>query len=249
MRTRSKDELRLNASSQPIRSVEVDLDGLRDGAGPNAGIAAALRRCLKRNPSLSATVYVRFGSSTTFRDQSWSAFIASVGPVEVQEEIKKAFVGLGTRARFSDAIRQGECLVHMHVEDGTIWVPDEPGTWCALEQAAPTSPSDNDEGERGESEASDEDGVADDDEVLEPEEEDYDDVYVEENEQDLAIQPSSRAPRRQRAARNDASVGTIIRKMEEAFGLPRGSVALRDPDRKILRRDALIVTLRRRWDE
>ena len=245
MRTRSESELKLKTSTQPIRTVEVDLNGLRDGAGPNPGIAAALARSLQRNPSLSATVYVRIGPSTNFHEYTWSAFIAPVGSADILEAIRATFAGQGVRARISDAVRQSECLVHMHVEDGTIWVPDEPGIWCGLEGTAheAAATGDVDEDADTDADATDEDELLEDDEVLDH------DIWLEEEEDNLLDAPKERTPRRQRAARNDASVGTIIRKIEKTFGLPQGSVALRGPDRKALRRDALIVTLRRRWEE
>jgi hypothetical protein len=57
-----------------------------------------------------------------------------------------------------------------------------------------------------------------------------------------------KAPGRYRAARADASVGSIRRQIERVFGLPEGSVSLRGPDGKALRSDARIAILRRRWD-
>ena len=48
-------------------------------------------------------------------------------------------------------------------------------------------------------------------------------------------------------ARNDASVGTIKRKIEEAFGLPEGSVVIYTPEQRTFRAYALISTVRRRW--
>lgn len=57
----------------------------------------------------------------------------------------------------------------------------------------------------------------------------------------------TQTPARYRAARGDARVGTIKRKIEEAFGLPSGSIVLIGPDGKSVRADALISTLRRRW--
>jgi hypothetical protein len=64
------------------------------------------------------------------------------------------------------------------------------------------------------------------------------------------VGPSARTeqPLRFRAARSDASVGTIARSIEAVYGLPEGSVALRGPGRKVLRSDATIRTLRRRWE-
>ncbi len=65
----------------------------------------------------------------------------------------------------------------------------------------------------------------------------------------LTPDPKRQKPARHRAARADASVGTIKRKIEKTFGLPRGSISLLGPDGRSLRANALIATLRRRWKQ
>lgn len=65
----------------------------------------------------------------------------------------------------------------------------------------------------------------------------------------LTPDPKRQKPARHRAARADASVGTIKRKIEKTFGLPRGSISLLGPDGRSLRANALISTLRRRWKQ
>ncbi|CAB3690756.1 hypothetical protein [Paraburkholderia rhynchosiae] len=62
-------------------------------------------------------------------------------------------------------------------------------------------------------------------------------------------QVRAQVPGRFRAARADARVGSIKRRIERVFGLPEGSVALCGPDGKALRTDARIATLRRRWEQ
>lgn len=56
-------------------------------------------------------------------------------------------------------------------------------------------------------------------------------------------------PRRYRAARRNAKIGSIKKVIEEVFGLPSGSVSLCGPDGKKIRADATIGTLRKRWDD
>ncbi|SAL79940.1 hypothetical protein [Caballeronia telluris] len=58
----------------------------------------------------------------------------------------------------------------------------------------------------------------------------------------------AQVPGRFRAARADARVGTIKRRIERVFGLPEGSVVLLGPNGNALRADAKIGTLRRRWE-
>lgn len=55
-------------------------------------------------------------------------------------------------------------------------------------------------------------------------------------------------PARFRAARSDSSVGSNSRSFEAVYFLPEGFVALRGPDKKILRSNLAIHTLRKRWD-
>ena len=53
---------------------------------------------------------------------------------------------------------------------------------------------------------------------------------------------------RQRAARSDARVRTIQRKIELQYGLPEGSVKICNPDRTIISPLAKVGTLRERWE-
>lgn len=94
----------------------------------------------------------------------------------------------------------------------------------------------------------------DDPELIEGDEEDEDwDVEEQdaEDEQgaDQAVATAERRAARYRAARSDAKVSSIRAAIEEVFGLPEGSVALCGPDRRALRGDARIRTLRKRWEE
>ena len=53
-------------------------------------------------------------------------------------------------------------------------------------------------------------------------------------------------PRRQRAARKDASIGSIERHVETAYDLPRGSVRINNPDHSNARSDQKVGTLKKR---
>jgi hypothetical protein len=72
---------------------------------------------------------------------------------------------------------------------------------------------------------------------------------VQESNQARPPQARTQKAGRLRAARADAHVGSIRRRIERVFGLPEGSVALCGPDGKVLRADAKIATLRRRWEQ
>ncbi|MOA42066.1 hypothetical protein D3C78_1640890 [compost metagenome] len=95
---------------------------------------------------------------------------------------------------------------------------------------------------------------ADDPQSIEEDEEDEDwEVEdadaADEQDADPAVVTAERKAARYRAARSDAKVSSIRAAIEEVFGLPEGSVALCGPDRRALRGDARIRTLRKRWEE
>jgi len=54
-------------------------------------------------------------------------------------------------------------------------------------------------------------------------------------------------PVRVRAARSDASLGTIINRIENDYGLPAGSVILVLPSGRKARVDSKVQSLKRRW--
>ncbi|MDQ3848796.1 MAG: hypothetical protein M3261_07565 [Thermoproteota archaeon] len=66
-----------------------------------------------------------------------------------------------------------------------------------------------------------------------------------------AIEPKKRnlRPARYTVARVDASVGTIQRKIEIAFGLPKGSVHLILPSGRKARTDKKIHSLLKDWQK
>ena len=70
----------------------------------------------------------------------------------------------------------------------------------------------------------------------------------EKNNKIITAKLNSGSPVRYRSARSDASIGSIKKQIEIAFGLPEGSVALVKPDGSKIRSDATIKTLRSQWD-
>jgi hypothetical protein len=56
-------------------------------------------------------------------------------------------------------------------------------------------------------------------------------------------------PRRQRAAREDCTIGSLKANIETAFKLPSGSVQINNPDGTCPRSDQCVGTLREKWKE
>ena len=145
-----------------------------------------------------------------------------VAQLSVADVLLKAFQGAKVdNVRFSDYIDPSTATKNFHVQEGYVWQPFESGTWYADSQ--------------------DKEDLAEDSVV------ETDDLEVA---AEVADGRDSRvsSPSRFRVARADASIGTIRKKIEEVFGLPEGSVALCGPDKKGLRGDATIATLRKRWE-
>lgn len=140
------------------------------------------------------------------------------------------------RVRFAGELDVQDAERAAHLEDGQVWMIDDDEQWYACKttwsgepwpEAASTAAGDDIQ-ESDESDERDEIDPAC--EVIEG-----------------TVTSRMGAPARYRAARSDASVGSIRRRIEAVFGLPEGSVNLCGPDGRALRADARIATLRRRW--
>lgn len=233
------NELNFLNAREPMSTVEIDVDSLPDGVfGYSQLTESALAPLAAANPDLRATVYVYEGPSVNFGNYGHSAFFGVAGDRRVLGVLYTAFRGVaGLNVRHSDQIRQSQALRQYHLEDGKFWCPEEEGVWCA-------SADDEDSDEPLEREG--EGAVADD--GWDAEDDSSDELPDTGGETDASSSGRMEQPLRYRAARSDASVGSIARSIESVYGLPEGSVALRGPDRKVLRSDATIRTLRRRWE-
>ncbi|GAB3419999.1 hypothetical protein NX774_08170 [Massilia agilis] len=229
VRKRSVTELHFVQSREPMATVEIDLNTIPgDELGYSGLVQAALAPFAARHPQLRATVYVYQGPSINFGQPAYCAFFGVAGDRRVLQALHDGFsTTRGLKARYSESIVQSQALRQYHLEDGELWRPDEEHVWCAGDETG---------------EAEDVDVEVDGDE----------NALAEEWPGDASTTVPSRrsqTPGRFRAVRTDASVGSICRSIESVFGLPEGAVALRGPDRKVLRADATIRTLRARWEK
>ncbi len=218
-----ESELQIVRSRDPLPTVEVDLDCIpKELNGYGELLTKAMSTIAAKYPKMRATIYVYRGQSINFHQQTWSAFFGVAGDKKLLDVLLNAFQGAKLdNVRFSDYIDPSTATKEFHVQDGYVWRPFESGTWCTDSQ--------------------DEEDLAE-------------DAFAETGDFEVAAEvPDGRdsrisSPTRFRVARADASIGTIRRKIEEVFGLPEGSVALCGPDKKGLRGDATIATLRKRWE-
>lgn len=231
MLRKSFRELNFVPAKEPIPTVEVDIDSLPE---QNYGCADILRKSLDAfalaHPTLVATIYIYVGPSTNFIKPTYSAFIGVAGPTSFLKGAYDAFAAIkGAGVRYSDYIRASDGRCELHIEDGKVWLCDEPGEWYSIQggTAFPTTGADDVDLGVAEPDADAIDGAT----------------------QAASASDRSDTPVRFRAARADAGVGTIRATIESVFGLPAGSVALCGPDGKSLRADATIRTLRKRWEK
>jgi hypothetical protein len=219
-------ELKIKYTKNPILSVEVDLDSIpKEFSGHTDIVVEALESIAPVLPKTIATVYVYCGNSVNFDNlQTWSAFIGVVGPRKILDSIFETFKNIpGAKVKLNGYIYLRDALCEFHMQDGIVWRPLDKLTWFTK----PIIKNQEPENKKIEKKVNGE--------ILET-------VSVAENEL-----PVSNAIRF-RAARSDATIGTIKQKIEEVFGLPEGSVTLCGPDGKSLRADTLISTLRKRWE-
>jgi hypothetical protein len=236
MLTKNTGDLRFLRPSQPMLTVEVDLDSF---PSPHSSygwlVSNALVSLAARNPDLVSTIYVLESPSINFLQPGYSAFFGIAGPKSVRETLYAMFSALrGLKVRYSDYITPEQGTCQYHIEDGRLWCPNDYLTWYAEEFEEMTLPV------MGTSEGEEDEG---------DEEDEEDETWSDNPAAEVATEPAGPVASRYRAARSDASIATIRRTIESVFGLPEGSVALKGPDKKNLRGDAIVGTLRKRWEQ
>ncbi|TXI28716.1 MAG: hypothetical protein E6Q69_15850 [Aquipseudomonas alcaligenes] len=233
---KSVSELAFVNSGSPMPTVEVDSDSIENaGFSFHHTVMQVLTRLAEQDASLRATLYLYVSASSNFREPGWSEFLLVAGPRKVLLALGAGFERLpAVKSRFSDYVSSAAALRAFHVEGGLVWEPEDANTWYS----------------NGQNLADLTEEAEDDPQPLEEDEEDEDEDWeAEEQDADQSVTANERRAARYRAARSDAKVSSIRAAIEEVFGLPAGSVALCGPDRRALRGDARIRTLRKRWEE
>lgn len=234
-------ELHFVNSKNPLPTVEVHADSMEEaGFDLSQKVSDILARFAAKNPEVRATVNLYGSVSVNFHESAWSEFLGVAGSMKVLEALGAGFSRLpGVKSRYSDYIPSASGIRAFHIEDGLLWEPEDALTWYS------NAPAVGDGVEAA--------GAADD--PLDELDDDWDDdspeeeAVLESEGDDEVVTRIVRKAARYRAARSDAKVGRIRQEIERVFGLPEGSVALRGPDGRPLRSDAMISTLRRRWEE
>ena len=245
MLTRSSDALSVKKSNSPSPTVEVESDSLEEqDVMLDQVVLPVLARYASQQTELTATVYLQEMESVNFGRPSMSQFLTVIGSDAVLQIVARAFSArVGLKSRISDhvipTVKHAVCAYHL--EDGKVWVPDEGCTWLAYESAQVDGELDSLGTKVKVQDIADEfesDGGLD-----------QDGSNPARGDDDTSVEPKNGVGRRFRSARADARVGAIRQTIEQIFGLPVGSVALRGPDGRALNANALIRTLRRRWEE
>lgn len=233
-------ELDFVNSGSPLPTVEIDSDSIENaGFSIHHTVMQVLTRLAEQDASLRATLYLYVSTSINFHEPGFSEFLLVAGPKKVLLALGAGFERLpAVKSRFSDYVSTASALRAFHVEGGLVWEQEDANTWYSSGQSLidPTEALEETE--------NDLQPIEEDEEVDESEAEDGG-----EDDTDLSVVAAERKAARYRAARSDARVSSIRAAIEEVFGLPVGSVALCGPDRRALRGDARIRTLRKRWEE
>ncbi|EPA98764.1 hypothetical protein PG5_08540 [Pseudomonas sp. G5(2012)] len=233
---KSVTDLAFVNSKTPLPTVEVDSESV-EAAGYSIyrTVMEVLSKLAADDSTLRATLYLYGTVSVNFREPCWSEFLLVAGPQKVLMALGAGFERLpGVKSRYSDYVPSSEAVRTFHVEDGLVWEKEDGSTWYS-------------HGGEEEKVASEVVGTDNEWEELE-EDDDWEAENQEEQDEDQVVTVSRKAAR-YRAARSDAKVSSIRLRIEEVFGLPTGSVALCGPDGRPLRGNALIRTLRKRWEE
>jgi hypothetical protein len=228
---RPEEDFSFVKGSGAFPTVEVDAQSLEE-----AGIDFYLDEVCKalepiKGNKRPTTIYVLESPSFNFGQAGHSYFIGVAGTEKSLALVGDHFKSLdGVNSRYSEYIPASRASKAVHVEMGEIWVPHEEDSWIAFSFTEQPVLEDSSE------------------EDIEVDEFDIADLLNEMQSNDLEEIEKVTKPLRVRAARKDASVGSVRKTIERIFGLPEGSVLLCGPDRVVLRSDARIGTLRKRWE-
>lgn len=219
MLKRQSSELQFIKPNAPMPTVEIDIDSIPEGLhGYGDLLTQALASVAQESIKLTATIYVYQCMSSNFGNPSWSAFFGVAGDKKLLKTLFNAFQD----AKVAQVRMSDYIESSMAINEFHI---QDGYIWRPLEEGT---------------------WYAKMEDIPEPESS----VVIEIEESECSIKNLSRSaiPTRFRAARADTTVGTIRQKIEEVFGLPEGSVAICGPDKRPLRKDATIATVRRRWE-
>ena len=219
MLKRQSRELQFVKPKAPMPTVEIDIDSIPEGLhGYGDLLTQALASVAQESIKLTATIYVYQCMSSNFGNPSWSAFFGVAGDKKLLKILFNAFQD----AKVAQVRMSDYIESSMAINEFHI---QDGYIWRPLEEGT---------------------WYAKMEDIPEPESS----VVIEIEESECSIKNLSRSaiPTRFRAARADTTVGTIRQKIEEVFGLPEGSVAICGPDKRPLRKDATIATVRRRWE-
>lgn len=237
MLERPTHEINFLRKPDPAPTIEVSVDSLEAlGLYLDEVVRPSLLHFAEKHPAVKATVYQYSTWSVNFHERVWSTFLIVAGNDKVLDVLQDAFGAYSeVKSRFSDYIPPSMGQARFHIEDGCLWQVLDDASWMAVTGKDQTS-----------KESLAFEAAHDEDEEVQLDDQDDEwDVETMESPADESLPRRGRL----RAARSDASVGTIRQTIEQLFGLPAGSVALCGPDRRPLRADASIATLRRRWGD
>ena len=214
-------ELNFVKPRDSIPTIEIDIDSLpKEFFGYSEIVAQALQKLAISSLDVRATIYVYQGMSVNFHENTFSAFFGVAS--QKKEEILDLL--LYALSNISGLKVRGSDYIDASTGLREFHV-ENGSVWRPLDAA--TWYSETQDGNEDEFVGED---------------------LVDNLEHDDEENKRSSYPLRYRAARSDTKVGVIRSKIEEVFGLPKGSVALCDPSGAHLRSDARISTLRKRWD-
>lgn len=230
--TRFETDFSFFKKKSALPSVEIDLQSL-EAAGINSYIdevCTALHGYI--HTASPITIYSLETPSLNFGDAGYSVFIGVGASEAVLKSVYHHFSKIiNLKVRYSEYIPVEAAVKAIHVEFENIWMPHEEETWYSVISASQLK-----------IDTTTEDDLWSD----EVEDVEWDEFEID---GDVSEVKKATRPLRMRAARKDASVGTVRKTIESIFGLPKGSVQLCGPDRVALRSDARIGTLRKRWKD
>jgi len=186
------------------------------------------------HPNLTLYAATWVGPSVEFGSGGWSTWFAMKGPKVLRDRIAAVLRELLPSRLLKTGITdasQSSWLDSLYIAQGCVWRPWDASEWICVQPNNPDA-------------TGDEQVLPDLSSTGDSEEYSPDDAM---NSPVAEVKPPKQALR-YRAAKGDASVGTIQATIEKMFKLPEGSVKLINPDKSFSNRNQSIRRLRERWE-
>lgn len=218
---KSSDQFSFIKSGQSMRVLEIPADDLERCDFDEVIREVFCKGHIGRNVHATIYTYFEMGSCNFGSPMCDSFFFGVCGSPQFAEQLILVAINiLNIRVHESSYLPLDGITRRYHIQDGEAWIYADAYTYTLMDMDVDAAQLENEPGEVEEMELG-----------------------------ESTQQKNTMVARRTYVARSDSSIGTLIQRINEVFGLPEGSVKIFKPDGARLRADSTVGRLRELWDK